>query len=53
MLKTDSLDKALVKGGADFTALLWGNSLYCKLKLKREEEEITIKLKYLNKYSGC
>ena len=32
-------------------ALLWGNGLYCKLKLKREEEEIIIKLEYLNKYS--
>ena len=31
-------------------ALPWGNGLYCKLKLKREEEELTIKSEYLNKY---
>ena len=42
---------ANVKGGADYTALLWGNGLYCKLKLKEEEEKLTTKLKYLNKYS--
>ena len=41
-----------VRGGADCTALPWGNGLYCKLKLKREEEELTIKLKYLDKYGG-
>ena len=40
-----------VRGGADCTALPWGNGLYCKLKLKREEEELTIRSKYLNKYS--
>ena len=39
-----------VRGGADYTALPQGNGLYCKLKLKREEEELTIKSKYLNKY---
>ena len=39
-----------VRGGADCTALLWGNGLYCKLKLKREEEELTTRLEYLNKY---
>ena len=33
-------------------ALLWGNNLCCKLKLKREEEELTIKLEYLNNYGG-
>ena len=42
-----------VRDRADCTALLWGNGLYCKLKLKREEEELTTKLKYLNKYSEC
>ena len=41
-----------VRDGADCTALLWGNDLYYKLKLKREEEEVIIKSKYLNKYSG-
>ena len=40
-----------IRGGADCTALPWGNDLYCKLKLKREEEELTTKLKYLNNYS--
>ena len=35
---------------ADSIALLWDNSLYCKLKLEREEE-LTIRLNYLNKYS--
>ena len=39
-----------VRGRADCTALPWGNGIYCKLKLKREQEEIIIKLKYLNKY---
>ena len=42
-----------VRGGADYIALLWGNGLYCKLKLKREEEELIIRSKYLNKYSRC
>ena len=42
-----------VRGGADCIALLWGNGLYCKLKLKREEEELITRLEYLNKYSGC
>ena len=32
-------------------ALLWGNGLCCKLKLKRKEEELTIRLEYLNNYS--
>ena len=40
----------IVRGGADCITLSWGNGLYCKLKLKREEEEVIIKLKYLNKY---
>ena len=44
--------EVIVRGGADCTALLWGNSLYYKLKLKREEEKLTTKLKYLNKYGG-
>ena len=39
-----------ISNRADYTALLQGNSLYYKLKLKREEEKLTIKLKYLNKY---
>ena len=38
-----------VRGGADCTALPRGNGLYCKLKLKREEE-LTTRSKYLNKY---
>ena len=42
-----------VRGGADCTALLQGNGLYCKLKLKRKEEELITKSKYLNKYGGC
>ena len=37
---------------ADCIALLLGNTLYCKLKLKREEELI-IKSEYLNKYNRC
>ena len=41
-----------VRGGADCTALPWGNDLYCKLKLKREEEEVTTRSEYLNKYGG-
>ena len=40
----------MLRAEADSIALLWGNSLYCKLKLKREEE-LTIRLKYSNKYS--
>ena len=31
-------------------ALLWGNGLCYKLKLKREEEELIIRLEYLNNY---
>ena len=46
-----SWGKFCVRGGADCTALPWGNSLYWKLKLKREEEKLIIRLKYLNKYS--
>ena len=41
-----------VRSRADCTALPWGNGLYCKLKLKREEEELTTRSKYLNKYGG-
>ena len=41
-----------IKVRADCTALLWGNSMYYKLKLKREEEELIIKLEYLNNYDG-
>ena len=41
----------IIRGGADCIALLWDNDLYCKLKLKREEEKLTTKSKYLNKYS--
>ena len=40
-----------VRGGADCTALPWGNGLYCKLKLKKEEKELIIKSEYLNKYN--
>ena len=40
-----------VRGGADYTALPWGNGLYCELKLKREEE-LTTRSEYLNKYGG-
>ena len=32
-------------------ALLWGNSLCYKLKLKREEEKLTIRSEYLNNYN--
>ena len=53
---TTSLFTKKIKGvrcRADCTALPWGNGLCCKLKLKREEEELTIRLKYLNNYGGC
>ena len=43
-------NKYIVKVRADCTALPWGNGIYCKLKLKREEEELIIRLKYLNNY---
>ena len=41
-----------IRDKADCIILLQGNGLYYKLKLKRKEEELTIKLKYLNKYGG-
>ena len=43
--------ESYIRGGADCTALPQGNNLYYRLKLKREEE-LTTKLKYLNKYGG-
>ena len=49
---TDGSVYSPVRGGADYTALPWDNGFYCKLKLKREEEKLTTKSKYLNKYGG-